>query len=159
MAFLARLLSMCTVALALLAATAVACRSGLVDFGLDLSDLPELMTQLQHHQERGATIDSRLRETLARLRAKEAIARQLIEGRLTLLEGAQRLGELPGALSDWAEMLPAQERGSSPRETYCRHLIGMVQASLSSQPNRARAVLARLEAELREHLRRGVALP
>ena len=72
----------------------------------------------------------------------------MIDGRLTLLEAAGRVRDLPGGLPNWLELVPADEQGRSDGETICRHLIGLVGLLLRDQPDKARLVTSRLAMRL-----------
>ena len=48
--------------------------------------------------------------------------------------------------------------GLPPMERACREVFDQVGLMLEGEPEKARAVLARLEAELREHRKRGLCL-
>jgi hypothetical protein len=89
---------------------------------------------------------------LQRLEAKKAIVGQLIDGRLHLLEAANRfqeIGRSAGANS--------ASESSAGEEYWCRAVIGWVCLALSERPERADALAAQLEAELATYLRKPAA--
>jgi hypothetical protein len=87
----------------------------------------------------------------AQVEAKRRVVEQVVAGRLTLLDGAARFRALGGS------SLPDAE----DTEAVCRAVIGWAGLALSDRPERAGAVLTRLEEELRAHLERagGFRLP
>jgi hypothetical protein len=88
-----------------------------------------------------------------RRRAKE-LATAVVEERLTLREGAARLGELYHAAADipWVEV-ERRFPGASEEECCCRLLIGEV-ALLGHERDQAREAARRLEDQLASELRR-----
>ena len=80
---------------------------------------------------------------LKRLDAKQDIIRQLIDGRLHLIEAAECFRELTR---------PAASSQSD--EDVCRALIGWVYLALCERPERAESLSSQLEAELAAHLQR-----
>jgi hypothetical protein len=78
-------------------------------------------------------------------------------GRVSLLDGAGRLRELYRAEPE-SVWINVRRRfpNASDEERYCRLLIGDVESYLRmGDPAKARSVVARLQDELQEHIRRG----
>lgn len=93
--------------------------------------------------------------TLHRFDARKRIARELLAGRLTLLEAAERFRDLAEANPEFSwEGFRSRFPGASDDERHARHVIYAVGME-GDDPGRARVVVARLEAELSEALRRG----
>jgi len=105
--------------------------------------------------ELGRQLDCERRIVLSRLAAKLDIARAVIQRRLSLLEAAYQMRELVINDSRSLRWIREMFRGCTDEEVFCRHLIAMVQSELLLEPPTAAAEVARLEAELKEHLRRG----
>jgi hypothetical protein len=110
---------------------------------------------------------ARQRQLGAEVAAEQARRRQVDEldgmlaaGHLSLLDGASRLRELHRGEPEsvWVNVC-RRFPNASDEERYCRLLIGDVEAYLLAVDRpRAPAIVARLEHELREHLRRGTLL-
>jgi hypothetical protein len=86
---------------------------------------------------------------------KREAVRAVIAGRMTLLEAAARFRELDRQLPEFKwDLFRRAYPGSSDGERHCRHVIAATEAELSKRPDEAAEVMARLEAELQEHLQR-----
>ena len=93
------------------------------------------------------------RVALARsVEAKQAIVRDLADGRRTLLESASRLREveLQNPFFQW-ESYRRGHPGASDDECHCREAIELLRGALPPGPTRER-IVAGHEAELRRHL-------
>jgi hypothetical protein len=93
--------------------------------------------------------------------AKRRLAREVIAGRLSLWQAAAQFGALNRLPPEAAYLsridLSARPPHLSPRtdeERLCWQVISYVEAELWEEPGRARSVVARLEAELQEGLRK-----
>jgi hypothetical protein len=88
-------------------------------------------------------------QALHRLRAKQQVIAELINGRVPLLEATARF---------WAAQCPAKEQAGAPPsddgEQLCRTVIGWAYLALSERPERADAFSEELEQELQAHLTR-----
>lgn len=113
---------------------------------------PSLWAVLERRRE----LDAQVAVEAARGQRVRELAGDVAAGRLSLLEGAGRLRgcyrPVPG--STW-DGLRGKFPGASDDELFCRVTIGQAEASLWADPDRARAVRARLEAELEEHAKNG----
>jgi hypothetical protein len=120
----------------------------LAPLGLDVQGLPD-PERVYQENERSQRLDAQREPALRRIRDLDAIIPELIEGRLTLAEASRRLragqDDNPGF---WAVVRQA-EPGTSEEERLYRHLVRLAGEELASQPERARSVRLRLEAELR----------
>jgi hypothetical protein len=119
--------------------------------GLDFGDLPALQRRLEETRLRGEELDRRREALLRRIAAKERVVAELVAGRLTLLQAAARFRDLKGEPPDLAAP-PGLACGCSEGERLCREVMAWADGWLAEQaPQRAAAVAARLEAELRRH--------
>jgi hypothetical protein len=92
-----------------------------------------------------------------RFKQKSQVVRELLAGRLTLLEAAARFRALDHAPPpfNW-EMFREVHRGDSDEERHCREVIVGVEAELiDSDPCLCLAICEQLERELQQHLERG----
>ena len=90
-----------------------------------------------------------------RIRAKRAIALEVLAGRLTLRQAAAHFRELDAGrperkLAHWRASCP----GNTDEERYCWTVLRYVGQEVWHDPARAREARRRLEAELPPHLRR-----
>jgi hypothetical protein len=119
--------------------------------GLDFGDLPAQYRRMDELRQRGEELDRNREALLRRIEAKEAVVAELVAGRLTLLQAAARFRALKGDPPGVAELFPP-EWGRSEGERLCREVMVWVNGWLAERaPERAAAVAARLEAELRQH--------
>jgi hypothetical protein len=104
----------------------------------------------------GEDLDRRIAATLRRSQLLRRIARAVVEGRITLLEAAERFRELNESSCDFSQqMFRKIYAGASDDERYARYVIAVAESECAGDRQRARAVVTRLEAELSESLRRG----
>jgi hypothetical protein len=102
-------------------------------------------------------LEADLQESLRLVEQQRQVAREVLAGRLNLLQAAAVVGALEKDLPPRLQMLAEQSRPGVPaEERLCRGVIGAVVGELQhNQPRRARAWEQHLRAELRRHLRRG----
>jgi hypothetical protein len=93
--------------------------------------------------------------TLSRQARRKEVARGLIEGKMTLAEAAAVVEEIHREIRAFAPLGPRPYPGLSDEEACCRFAIDIARDELYGQPERAKAVVARLEKELRTHRQRG----
>lgn len=77
-----------------------------------------------------------------RVRLKEQIVRDLIDGRLTLLEATMKFQQLEDSSAQ------PSRRGLHPLIAACQRVIGWVALALGDRPERAEEVVGRLERQL-----------
>jgi hypothetical protein len=123
--------------------------------GLDPWNVPALEADLEAQQERSNTLDDDCEDVLQRINTKEEIAKAVLGGRMDLLHAAAAFRDVTPPGSKARSYLQMAYSGVSDDERYCRAVIRWVQglAAAQSHPLAQRQV-ARLEAELNEHLRR-----
>jgi hypothetical protein len=100
--------------------------------------------------------DEQFRAIRRRIETKHRLAREVIDGRLTLLEAAARFRDLDLEPPPFAQNgLRCRYPGVSDDELHCREVIFFVHAELRDRPGTDAHIMARLEAELKERLGRG----
>jgi hypothetical protein len=114
----------------------------------DLSQHAQLMLE---EMRRTDDIVSRDQAVLRCLDGKHKVASEVVAGRLTLPQAADRFRELRTELAATHEDGPSLS-GQDDEESLCRHVIDWVATSLREEPERAGKVVARLEDDLRQHL-------
>jgi hypothetical protein len=104
--------------------------------------------------ERAGDLEERRQAILRRHREQERVVRELVGGRRTLLQAAAAFRAL--AAADNALDAPLRETypAATDEERLCRWVIAYLRTSLGDEPGAAELV-ARLEQELRLHLRQG----
>jgi hypothetical protein len=85
------------------------------------------------------------------MEAKDAVAEEVIAGRMTLAEAADRFRVINAARPSHLPFHLDAFPGGGDEERNCRHVIRFVDSSLMGRPDRE-AVVARLESELQRHL-------
>ena len=107
-------------------------------------------------REQARAADVACARAVDRSRQLEELSREVAAGRLSLLEGAARVRDIRLAdpsvkVSHLRDTWP----GASDDERYCRLTIAWVEGLPWTDRNQGRAVVARLRAELDDHVRRG----
>jgi hypothetical protein len=123
---------------------------------LERGSLAALLADLGTQYRREQHLDTTMQESLQRLAEQRQVAQEVLAGRLTLLQAAARFRTIRAEDSPHHRALALRHYpGASEEEWLCRLVIGFVAAELQGQPEQERACRQRLEAELRQHLRRG----
>lgn len=124
--------------------------------GLDLVNAPYWYSALSASQRKSEELNAKLDTIFARTQAKNDIVRDLIAGRLTVVQATVRFRDLPGLTHDFWVMTTAFERGVSHEERLCRYTIGWVEYYFKQECEtlsvEAKETMARLNQELRDHL-------
>jgi hypothetical protein len=105
---------------------------------------------------RGQELDDQLKQVLLRSDAKDAVAADVIDGRLTLFEAAARFRDLNESNPQAEQWLTGQPHRDQPYATaLCRSVIRRVEVELRARGSKPDDdIVARLEAQLAEHLKR-----
>jgi hypothetical protein len=113
-----------------------------------------LLHLLATEQERGDTLDERRAAIRRCIAGKARVARDLIEGRRTLLEAAAAFRELQEAVPGYGwKAFRREYPGDSDDERFCRAVIRQVRYALAEGPRAG--LVERLEQELESHRQRG----
>jgi hypothetical protein len=99
-------------------------------------------------QSAGNELDAQRLRVGRRLLAKDRIAWDLIDGRISLAEAARRVDSLPDRPNHFYEELRESEGGGSDAECMLRHIMDYACCLLNDDPARQAAVRRRLTAEL-----------
>jgi hypothetical protein len=124
--------------------------------GLDFWTLPANVGSIGQEGQREGELGAECQAAWRRNEAKNKVAREAAEGRLTLLEAAARFRDLD--VDTPAETLAAWRRavgGATDDERYCRTVIQYVEVLLRDRPEESAAALRDLGAQLAEALSRG----
>ena len=115
----------------------------------------ELGARLVYEDRREELLSQVRASVLNRLARRQEIARDVIAGRLSLLEAAVGFRRLNEQCPDFAAAYRRGYPGATAEESLCRQVIYWVFNELEPKaPDRAREVTSRLEAELESHLSR-----
>src|SRR5205085_11600077 len=122
------------------------------ELGRKAADLPERLRVIGEHAGKEKELIARGQEIFARIEAKDRIARDLLCGRLTLLQAAAQFRDLPGLRREvWDTMLVAQP-GTSFSERLCWYSIDWAEQAMENESLHSTAadVTARAREELAE---------
>jgi hypothetical protein len=121
--------------------------------GLDPRDLVQLPLHYQFQSSRQQLLESQDRAVLESIAAKEVLLPEVVAGRMTLAEAANRFRAMDAQnpCFRWATFRESHP-GQSEAECYGHAVIDAVRAYLKDRPVEARAVSRRLEAELSQRL-------
>ncbi len=119
------------------------------------SDVADTVQEYFHQEKRLREIRASAKELDAgwtrqsqRIRAKDRIALDLIDGRISLAEAGRRLDALPDAPPHFHELLRQREGGATEEENCRRHMLDYACTALEGDPIRQAALRRRLTAEL-----------
>ena len=148
--------SLCALCAVMGVAASLSCCPGFLS-QLGLEPVQALLgLDLGGERQRWEELETLRQSSLKRMHTRFKLVRALAEGRLPLLRAAARLRalDLAGPVFRW-EDFRAFYPGRTDEERFCHKAIESAVRELEAQPARARALRQRLEAELREALRRG----
>jgi hypothetical protein len=130
---------------------------GVPDLAVHAWSVPCLKGVWPEEQSREARITQRLEAVRSRVKAKQAIARDVVDGRLTLLEGAARCRDIDRRSPEfrWTEFRESRA-ASCDEERHCQEIIEQVDGVLPWNSPQKEEILHRLRAELRQHLEYGL---
>jgi hypothetical protein len=112
------------------------------------ADFGEVCRTLMAEHTRGEALETRTEATVRCLEGKGEVTRELIAGRLTLAEAADRFERLSDQLDDARDDVPGAHRAAANnRSAMYGHVIRWVEVALASRPRQSAEVLARLERE------------
>jgi len=115
-------------------------------------DLARLAHRLAEENRRGEVLASRTGVVRRCTEGKREVTLEVIAGRLTLPEAAERFRELHETRDEGYEDSPPPGPDHRDEEAMCLNVIVWVAAELHENPPRARVVVSRLEDELRDRL-------
>jgi len=123
---------------------------------IDNSKLPESMSQLQNALMLGQELEDQSKLVVQRCDAKDIVVADVIAGRLTLIEAAVRFRKINESNPQAEHWLTKYPYRNQPYElALCRSVIQRVELELEARgTGRELGIVARLEAELAEHLQR-----
>jgi hypothetical protein len=124
--------------------------------GLDWQAVADARRETEAQERRSEDLGQRQEVTRRRIEAKQAVTRQLVDGRLTLLEAAAWFRYLNENPSDCQDPYRYTWPGDSDGEKLCRQVIGWAEVEVRerSSPSQADEKTRLLEAELGGHLAR-----
>jgi hypothetical protein len=132
----------------LLTATCMLRPALFVELGLDVWDWPSGLGQYDAASGRDEQLTRQDQFALERIQAKDAIARELIAGRLSLAEAVARFSALPHPPPQMRELLRRYHGAGSNEEILRQHVLDWACLLLEGEPARAEALRRRLLAEL-----------
>jgi hypothetical protein len=141
----------CLVCLALtlsaLAALLWAFVLGAAAVGLDVRNLPALLAEIKRESDRARRLDELGQEARSRALEKHAVVEQVLDGQLTVEEGAARFRALSATMPEnerriWRMFTP----GDSDEERYCNNLLRNVEVIRNDRAQKGVSGLGRGDA-------------
>jgi hypothetical protein len=129
------------------------CPAVLEESGLDFTEWVRCRQFIDRALARSEELEHLRDQAIRRVHTKDQIARDLIAGRIGVVEAATRYGDLPYPPPRMWEMLRMVHGGASDEETMCRHIISWTCQLVDDEPARTEALRTRLESEMQAHLR------
>ena len=124
-------------------------------WGLDLAEFAEWQEKAARAAQHREAQDHRKRITLQRIKAKEDVVGELLNGRLSLLQAARRFKDLNETPITCQDDYRSHYPGQSDGEKACRQVLDWLLFAQTEYPrDQQEALLHRFEDELREHLQR-----
>jgi hypothetical protein len=112
-------------------------------------EVPQCVWDMEEHKEFRSQADHRNKAVRECLDGRARVARDVVAGRLTLLEAAGRFRALCQAVPDFQmDLFREFHPGASDEERFCRAVINTVEGVLWDKPDMAREMVRRLKAEL-----------
>jgi hypothetical protein len=115
-------------------------------------DVVEALRGILTEVRRAEELNAREEVSFRSFRGKQAVTRELVAGRLTLAEAVEQFRDLTRAHEGAMKELLAAYPTSTEDEAVCQSLLTWVRTETRRDPCRRAALLARLEAEMRQHL-------
>lgn len=129
----------------------------IVQQGTTLVHLLKSRVDLRAELELMRQLDEESAALAASIHTKHQVLKELLDGRLTLLETAMRFREIDTVrLKGQPNPLHAVWPGGSELERYCNHIVGAARNELWEQPSRSAAVLTRLKDDFQAAAESGV---
>jgi hypothetical protein len=119
--------------------------------GLDVWDREGLFATPAQEDQRGHDLAREHAAWLDRAERRNRVIDAVIDGRLTLREAAAAIFAIRKETEQRFPAAPRVYRELPQEEGACREVIDRVRATLPAQPEKARTVVRRLEAELLAH--------
>jgi hypothetical protein len=143
-----RMIALTGLFVTLIAGVSYADPSWTTDLGVDFWSVPTLKARLQHENEWRDQLDARDDVVLQRIAVKNQIVGDLLARRKSLVQAAAEFKELNEDQPRYMEALREAYPSRSDEECFCRNVIAYVASAVQLRPARAKAEVARLEAEL-----------
>jgi hypothetical protein len=129
------------------------CPTLLEESGLDITEWVRCRQFIDRALARSEELEHLRGQAIQRVLAKNQIARDVIAGRIGVVEAASRVRDLPCPPPRMWDMLRIVHGGATDEETMCRHLICWSCQLVDDDPARTEALRTRLESEMQAHLR------
>lgn len=119
--------------------------------GIDFWNLPSLQEELQELREAGQKLTAEDEAVLRRIRLKNTIISELLDGRITLFEAAAEFRELSAAHPQYMQMLTMRYPYRSANEIYCLNVIEFVESNIQCRPSATPEIVQYLRDQLALH--------
>ena len=118
--------------------------------GLDFWNVPRFHERVRQAEARELELEAAHEAVTRRIRIKDALVRDLIDGHLTLAEVVDQFAALTGPDQRGMWLIRAIYPGADDREKLTANVLQYVRIALNRDPSRREEVLARLRAERRK---------
>jgi hypothetical protein len=129
------------------------CPTLMEESGLDITEWVRCRQFIDRALARSDELEYLRDQSIQRVLAKNQIARDVIAGRMGVVEAAARVRAMPCPPPRMWEMLRIVHGGASDEETMCRHMVCWTCQLVDDDPARTEALRTRLETEMQAHLR------
>jgi hypothetical protein len=117
----------------------------------DIGQIPDILSQIAADQQLGAELESKSVALHCANDRKQDIARELLEGRMSLAEAVNRFREIHKNLPIPWESMRKHYPGDTDNERFGRNVMSWVESEATDRPDQLEAV-ARLDAEFEHYL-------
>ncbi len=118
------------------------------ELGFDFWSLSDLDPEFHAEQRRRADLDALDATALQRVALKDAVIRDLLNGRMTLVEAAGQFRRINDNYANADAILRLMFPGTTTEEALCRNVLTFVEMSLQNEPDQGAPVLHELRGEL-----------
>jgi len=144
-----RIIALTGLLITLIAGASFARPSWPTDLGVDFWSVPSLEARLERENRWRDELESLDDVVMQRIVVKDKIIAEVLAHRMSLLAAAAEFRALNAEQHRYTEVLRETYPSRSDEECLCRNVIGYVALTTQARPERVKAEVARLEAELR----------
>lgn len=119
--------------------------------GMDFWNAPGLQDSLDAENKRSQTLSDQDKTVLRRLRIKDEITQDVIEGRTTLFEAAAMFRTMNASRPHFIELLKSRFPDCEENEVHCLNVIEFVTVQSAQQSSASSDIVAQLYAQLLAH--------
>jgi hypothetical protein len=122
--------------------------------GIDFWNLPSLYDEIREQLDKDQELSAQDEVVMRRIRIKDTIIRDLLDGRTSLFEAAAEFRELSKANAHYEELLRLRFPNRSLNEIYCLNVIEFVEVQIEHLPSATPEIVQYLRDQLANHKHR-----